>query len=73
MPIPTANEIKAIMDEKGVTAYRLSKGTGIDKAALSRFFSGERGMSVESIDKLLDYLGYEMTIRKKRKPEKQVS
>jgi transcriptional regulator with XRE-family HTH domain len=67
MSIPTAGEIKKMMEREGVTAYRLSKDTGIDKAALSRFFSGERGMSAENIEKILACLGYEMVPRKKKK------
>jgi transcriptional regulator with XRE-family HTH domain len=62
-----ADEIKAIMEEKGLTAYRIWKDTGIDQGSLSRFFSGERPFVADVLVKLLDYLGYELTVRKKRK------
>ena len=60
-------EIKAVMANKGVTAYRVHKETGIDQAALSKFFSGERALVSETVYTLLDFLGYELTIKKKRK------
>jgi hypothetical protein len=62
-----ADEIKAIMDEKGVTAYKVNKDVGIDQGALSRFFAGARGLSAKNLAALLDYLGYELGVRKKRK------
>ena len=68
-----ADEIKAVMSENGVTAYRAAKDTGISEATLSRFFSGNRGLSDNAMNVLLDYLGYELviTIRKKRKGAKE--
>lgn len=54
-----------------VTRYRLSQELGIDQAALSRFVSGERGLSLEAIDKLAAYLGLRLVgpdTRKGRKP-----
>jgi transcriptional regulator with XRE-family HTH domain len=67
-----ADEIKAVMSENGVTAYRAAKDTGVSEATLSKFFSGKRGLSDSAMKALLDYLGYELvvTIRKKRKPAK---
>jgi transcriptional regulator with XRE-family HTH domain len=61
-----AEQIKAVMEKQGVTAYRISKETGVDQASLSRFFSGDGMMLVERLNKILDYLGYELSIRKKR-------
>jgi transcriptional regulator with XRE-family HTH domain len=60
-----ADEIKKAMEKQGITSYRVWKDTGIDQSSMSGFFSGTRALSVERLDKLLDYLGYEMTIRKK--------
>lgn len=62
-----AHEIKALLDERGVTSYRLHKETGVDQGALSRFFGGERSLRDENLGAILDYLGYEITLRKKRK------
>jgi transcriptional regulator with XRE-family HTH domain len=55
------------MTERGVTGYEVERNAGIDQAVLSRYFHGKVAMSIKSLTKLLDYLGYELTIRKKRK------
>ena len=47
-------------DDAGVTRYAISKATGIDQAVLSKFLSGERGMSLESLDKLAAFLKLEV-------------
>lgn len=56
-PIPKLSyQIRAAVEASGVSGYRISAETGIDKAALSRFLSGERGLSMESLDLLAGYL-----------------
>lgn len=62
-----AREIKALMEAQGVTAYRLHKETGISQSMLSCFFKGTRSLGNENLGAILDYLGYEITLRKKRK------
>lgn len=41
----------------GVTRYRISKETGVDQAALSRFVHGNQGLDLSSVDRLAAYLG----------------
>jgi transcriptional regulator with XRE-family HTH domain len=60
-------EIKGVMSEHGVTAYAVSGKTGLDTGLLSRFFSGKSALSVKSLDILLNHLGYELSIRRKRR------
>ena len=57
-------------ETSGVTRYRIALDTGISQALLSRFMSGERGLSVESIERLAEYLGLEIIVRPKRKGRK---
>jgi transcriptional regulator with XRE-family HTH domain len=64
-----AGEIKDMMGKRGITAYRVWKDAGIDQGTLSKFFSGERLLVADTLIILLDYLGYELTIRKKRETE----
>jgi len=49
----------------GLTRYAICKATGIDKASMSRFVRGERGLSYENLDRLADYLGLEVVCRKR--------
>ena len=64
-----ADEIRAVMSERGITPYAISRDAGVCQALMSKFFSGKGNMSVKTISAMLDYLGYELTIRKKRKSQ----
>ena len=41
-----------LMDSKGVTAYKLSKATGISESVISRWKSGEQSPSISSLVKV---------------------
>jgi transcriptional regulator with XRE-family HTH domain len=60
--------IQKAISESGMSRYALSKKTGIAQSTLSRFMSGERGMSMLAIGALLEALDLE--IRPKRKGAK---
>ena len=47
--------------------YRIAKETGIAQSVLSRFLSGERGLSLEALDVLVPYLGIEILVPVKRR------
>lgn len=49
----------------GKTRYRIAKESGVSAGQLSRLVNGERGMTVDTIEKLADYLGYRITIQPK--------
>ena len=44
-----------LMDKKGVTAYRLSKETGISESVISRWKSGEQSPSISSLVKVAHF------------------
>ncbi len=52
------------------TPYAIAKGSGVNKSQLSRLLSGERGLSIESAERLADYLGLEIILRPKRRKRK---
>ena len=53
--------------ESGLSRYAVSVRSGVDQAVLSRFIAGKSGLSLESVDKLVDALGLEVGTRRKRK------
>jgi transcriptional regulator with XRE-family HTH domain len=61
-----SDQLRQAIADSGITRYRISKATGINEAALGKFFHGERGLSLESIDKLAEFLKLELTVRKGR-------
>lgn len=52
------------------TRYRIAKDTGISQTQLSRLMSGERGLSIDALERLADYLGLEITMRPKQRRRK---
>jgi transcriptional regulator with XRE-family HTH domain len=62
----TLDELRKAIEACGVNRHRIAQDTGISASALSRWFSGERGLSIESIETLVDYLGMEIIIKPKR-------
>jgi transcriptional regulator with XRE-family HTH domain len=51
--------------ETGLSQAELARKTGLSPGQLSRFRRGERGLSLEMIDKVLDVLGLEVLFRRK--------
>lgn len=64
------DEIRKAIEASGLTRYQIAKETGIAQSQLSRLVNGERGLSVEAIERLAHYLDLEIVIRHKRRKEK---
>ena len=62
--------IRDAIERSDATRYRIAQDTGISEGHLSRLMSGERGLSVESIEQLAEYLDLEIVIRPKRRNRK---
>jgi transcriptional regulator with XRE-family HTH domain len=66
----TGNRLKEVFKKEGVTAYRLWKELGIDQSQLSKFFSGKVNISLEMLEQIADYLGYDLVLVKRKRPRK---
>ena len=60
-----SDQLRRIIDECGATRYRIAQETNIDEATLSRFMSGERGLSMKALDRIGKYLDLEVVQRKR--------
>jgi transcriptional regulator with XRE-family HTH domain len=60
------DQLRRIVADSGRTLGQITRDTGIDKSALSRFLSGERGVSAHVLDQLGDYLGLRIVTDKPR-------
>lgn len=47
-------KVKQLMEERNMTAYALSKKTGISQAAIGQWLNGKNGASATSLQKLAD-------------------
>ena len=68
-PKKMADQIRQVIDDSGQTRYRISKETGIDESALAKFYNGHRGLSMDALDRLSEYLGLRIVMD--RKPKKK--
>ena len=62
-----SDQIRRLIDSSGMSRYRIAKRTGIDQSALSRFMSGERGLSTTALDTLGKLLGFEVVMHGPRR------
>ena len=60
-------QLQAAIKDAPVTRYRISQDTGIAEGPLSRFVNGKAGLSLETINTLIEYLNLELTPRKKKR------
>jgi len=60
-PKRISDQLRAAIDASGLSRYRICKELGIDQATMSRFMSGERGLTLKVIDRLGEFLGLTLT------------
>lgn len=58
-----SDQLRHAIESAGVTRYRIAKEVGVSEAALSRFMSGERGLTLSTLDGLAAYLGLTLSKR----------
>ena len=61
-----SDQIRQAIDDCGLSRYRIAQETGISQAALSLFYNGHRGLSMNALNTLGQFL--ELKITSHRKP-----
>jgi hypothetical protein len=59
-------QVRRAIRDCGETRYSLAKRIGIAQSTLSRFATGDRGLSMEALDRLFDALDLEIKPRKRK-------
>jgi ribosome-binding protein aMBF1 (putative translation factor) len=57
------DQIRAAIDDSGMSRYAICKALDFDQASMSRFMSGKAGLQPETLNKLADLLGLEVHVR----------
>lgn len=52
-----SSELRAALKRSGMSAYRISKESGVTISTVTRFLAEERDLSLTSVDKLCRLLG----------------
>ncbi len=63
------DQLRHAIDDSGLTRYRIAKETGISEPTLSKFYLGQRGLSMEALNALGEFLQLKITLG--RKPDKK--
>ena len=63
----SVDQLRCSTKTSGGTRYRIARESGIAESVLSRLVSGERGLSIDALERLADYLGLEITMQPKRR------
>jgi plasmid maintenance system antidote protein VapI len=62
-----SDELRRAVDDCGLSRYRLCKELGIAESTLSRFMSGERGLTMKCLDRLSELLDLHVTTGERRR------
>jgi transcriptional regulator with XRE-family HTH domain len=62
-PVRLSDQIRRSIEASGVSRYRIAQETGISQSTLSRFISGERGLTTTALDTLAAFLRLNITTR----------
>jgi transcriptional regulator with XRE-family HTH domain len=57
--------LRRAIERSGQSRYAISRATGVPESVLSRFASGDRGLTTPTVDKLCKYLGLELVPKRK--------
>ncbi len=58
-----ADRLRAAIEASPLSQYEISKRSGVSEGVLSRFMRGERGITLETLEKLAGPLGLELTLK----------
>ena len=68
-PRKLTDQLRQAIDDSGLTRYRIAKETGISEATLSKFYLGQRGLSMAALNALGECL--QLTIKLGRTPAEE--
>jgi transcriptional regulator with XRE-family HTH domain len=66
---PFSDQLRRAVAESGMSRYAIAKQINTSQATLSRFMSGERGLTMAVVDRLCLLLGVTINTRRKSKPQ----
>jgi plasmid maintenance system antidote protein VapI len=62
-----SEQLRAAIIASGLSHNALAALTGVTQPAISRFVSGDRGLTTDSLDKLADFLGLSLSAARPRR------
>lgn len=59
------DQLRQAIDDSGLTRYRIAKETGISESGLAQFYNGHRGLSMEALNALGEFLQLKIILGRK--------
>src|SRR5260370_40395603 len=63
-------QVRKAVRDSGHSRYAISKATGIDQGQLSKLIHGQCGLGLDGLERLAEFLGWEIIFRPKAKKGK---
>ena len=63
------DQLRQAIDDSGLTRYQIAKATGIDESALAKFYNRHRGLSMNALNALGEFLQLTITLGRKPGPK----
>ena len=63
--------IRSAVESSGKTRYQIAKESGISAGQLSRLINRQRGMTLETLERLATYMGLEIKVVRGRSAKKE--
>lgn len=60
-----SDALRRSIERSGLSRYEIAKRTGVSQSQLSRFVAFDRGLSLDSVDRLAAFFKLELTPRKR--------
>lgn len=54
--VTLSDQLRPLIERSGMSRYRICKRIGLAQSAMTRFMSGERGLSMDVLDRLFPLL-----------------
>ncbi len=61
LEVPVSDKLRERIADSGLSQSELARETGIPQPSISRFVSGDRGLSLEHVDTLAEYFNLKLT------------
>lgn len=65
MKIKTTNDVRQLVQESGISALRLSKGSGVPYASVHGFVYGDADPRFSTVLRLLDAAGFDVSVKRR--------
>ena len=62
-----SDQVRDAVEASGMSRYAICKAIGLPQSAMSRFMTGKGGLSMDTLDKLAELLGFYVATRPRRK------